>query len=128
MLYRIYRAAFARVFVLSENMRRLILRALCAWIALISPVAMAAGDLADMLDSVSSGAESGTKSVLVIAQFAGVCGVIGSIFALKAMKNNPQIRPWMVGLTFFGSLVLIAVPEIIKRGQTQMNMTPVSVG
>ncbi|MNJ72724.1 hypothetical protein D3C77_694220 [compost metagenome] len=60
--------------------------------------------------------------------FVGVIGVIGSIIALKSMKNNPQVKPWMVGLGFVGSLLLIAVPEMIKRGQTQMNMTPVSVG
>lgn len=128
MLNRLYRATFARILMLSENLRRLTLRALCAWVAFISPMAMADGDLADMLNSVSTGATSGTKSVLNIAMFAGVVGVIGSIFALKAMKNNPQIKPWMVGVGFVGSLVLIAVPEIIKRGQTQMNMTPVSVG
>lgn len=128
MLTRVYRAAFARFIMLSENMRRLTLRALSAWIIFISPMAMADGDIADMLNAVSDGASSGTKSVLNIAMFAGVCGVIGSIFALKSMKNNPQIKPWMVGVGFVGSLALIAVPEMIKRGQTQMNMTPVSVG
>lgn len=128
MLNRLYRAAYARFLVLSEDLRRLTLRGLCAWLAFISPMAMADGDVADMLDAVSAGATSGTKSVLNIAVFAGVVGVVGSAFALKSMKNNPQIKPWMVALGFVGSLFLIAIPEIIKRGQTQMNMTPVSVG
>ncbi|WP_276740403.1 MULTISPECIES: DUF6750 family protein [Pantoea] len=128
MITRIYCAACARVLQLSETLRALTLRALCAWMAFISPVAFADGDVADMFNALSNGATSGTKSALNIAMFAGVCGVIGSIFALKSMKNNPQIKPWMILLAFAGSLLLIGVPEIIKRGQTQMNMTPVSVG
>ncbi|MHA6678684.1 DUF6750 family protein [Enterobacter cloacae] len=128
MITRLYRAAFARALLLSETLRRQTLRGLMAWLAFISPMAMADGDLADMANAVSVGASSGTKSALNIATFIGVVGVIGSIIALKSMKNNPQVKPWMVGLGFVGSLLLIAVPEMIKRGQTQMNMTPVSVG
>lgn len=128
MFTRLYRAALARALMLSEDLRKLTLRALCAWLAFISPMAMADGDIADILNSVATGADSGTKSILTIAQFAGVAGVIGSVFALKSMKNNPQVKPWMVLLGFVGSLVLIAIPQIIKRGQVQMNMTPVSVG
>jgi len=114
--------------MLSETLRRMTLRALCAWLAFISPMAMADGDLAGMLNSISEGATSGTKSVQNIAIFAGVCGVIGSLFALKSMKNNPQIRPWMIAVGFLVSFLLIVIPELIKRGQTQMGMTPVSVG
>lgn len=128
MMTRLYCAVYARALMLSEALRRLTLRALCAWLALISPMAMADGDFADILNNVSQGATSGTKSALNIALFAGVCGVIGSLFALKSMKNNPQVRPWMVGLGFVVSILLIVVPELIRRGQTQMGMTPVSVG
>jgi len=128
MLIRLYRAAFARALMLSDSLRRITLRGLCAYAALISPLAMADGDLASMANSISEGATSGTKSVLNIAQFVGVVGIIGSLVALKSMKSNPQVRPWHVGLGFVVSLLLIAIPEIIKRGQTQMGMTPVSVG
>lgn len=128
MLTRFYRVAFARALILSDSLRRLTLRGICAFAALISPMAMAGSDLADMVNSVSEGATSGTKSVLNIAQFVGVVGVIGSLIALKSMKNNPQVRPVHVFLGFMVSLLLIAIPEIIKRGQTQMGMTAVSVG
>lgn len=128
MITRLYCAAYARALMLSETLRRMTLRALCAWLAFISPMAMADGDLAGMLNSISEGATSGTKSVQNIAIFAGVCGVIGSLFALKSMKNNPQIRPWMIAVGFLVSFLLIVIPELIKRGQTQMGMTPVSVG
>ncbi|HBH6890080.1 TPA: conjugal transfer protein [Serratia marcescens] len=128
MMTRLYCAVYALALTVSETLRRLTLRALTAWLALISPMAMADGDIADMFNSVSQGATSGTKSVLNIALFAGVCGVIGSIFAAKSMKNNPQIKLWMVLSGFVLSILLIVIPELIRRGQTQVGMTPVSVG
>lgn len=128
MITRLYCAAYARALMLSETLRRMTLRALCAWLAFISPMAMADGDLAGMLSSVSEGATSGTKSVQNIATFVGVCGVVGSLLALKSMKNNPQVRPWMVFVGFLVSFLLLVIPELIRRGQTQMGMTPVSVG
>ncbi|MBU9819662.1 conjugal transfer protein [Rahnella sp. BCC 1045] len=128
MLTRLHRAAFARALMLSETLRRHTLRGLCAYAALISPVAMADGDIADILNNVANGAKSGTTSTLTIAEFMGVIGIVGSLVALKSMKSNPQIKPWHVGLTFVVSLLLIVIPELIKRGQTQLGMTPVSIG
>lgn len=128
MMTRLYCAVYALALTVSETLRRLTLRALCAWLAFISPMAMADGDIADMFNSVSTGATSGTKSVLNIAVFAGVMGVVGSLFAAKGMKNNPQIKLWMVLSGFVLSILLIVVPELIRRGQTQVGMTPVSVG
>ncbi|WP_168403357.1 DUF6750 family protein [Erwinia amylovora] len=128
MFTRFYCAAYARALTLSETLSRCTLRALCAWFAFISPVALADADIADLLNNVSNGATSGTKSVLNIALFLGVCGVLGSLFALKSMRNNPQIKPWMIAVGFLVSILLIVIPELIKRGQTQMGMTPVSIG
>jgi len=128
MLTRFYSAAFTRALMLSDSLRRLTLRGLCAYAVLISPLAKADGDVADMLKNVAEGAKSGQTSILTIAQFAGVVGVIGSLVALKSMKSNPQVKPWHVGLAATVSLLLIVIPEIIRRGQTQMGMTPVSVG
>lgn len=128
MMNRLTSAVFSRALMLSETLRRAYLRVLFAWIAFISPGAMAAGDIADSFESLANGASSGTKSVLTVSQFMGVCAVVGSVLALKSMKNNPQTKPWMVGVAFCTGLVLIVIPELIKRGQTQMGMTPVSVG
>ncbi len=128
MINRLFSAVYARGLMLSENLRRHAFRGLSAWLAFISPMAMADGDLADIANSISEGATSGTKSALNIATFIGVIGIIGTITALKSMKNNPQVKPWMIALGFMGSLLLIAVPQIISRGQKQMGMTPVSVG
>jgi len=128
MMTRLYCALYARALMLSVALRRRMLRVLSAWLAFISPMAMADGDIADILNRFAEGSRSGTTSVLVMVQLAGVCGVIGSVFAAKGMKNNPQIKLWMVALGLVTSLLLLGIPELIKRGQTQMGMTPVSVG
>lgn len=94
--------------------------------AFIAPLARADGNVADMLNRLAEGAKTGTGSTLTIAQFIGVFGIVGSLVALKSMKVNPQIRPWHVGLEFVVSLLLMAIPELIKRGQVQMGLTPVS--
>lgn len=127
MLTRLYRAAFARTLMLSETLRQLTLRAVYAWAALISPVAMADGDLADMGKSVAEGAKSAQTSAITIIQFLGFLSVAGGLLSIKAMKNNPQIKPWMIVLAIGGGLLALGIPEIIKRGMTQAGLTPVTV-
>lgn len=65
--------------MLSETLRRMTLRALCAWLALISPVAMADGDLADMGKNVSEGAKSLQTSGIVIIQVIGFFSFAGGL-------------------------------------------------
>ncbi|WP_210454600.1 DUF6750 family protein [Pantoea ananatis] len=127
MLTRLYRAAFVRALMLSETLRRLTLRGVCAWMALISPVALADGDLADMAKAGAEGAKSVQSSGVTIIQVAGFFAVAGGILSIKAMKNNPQIRPWMIALAIIGGLLAIGITEIIKRGMTQFNLAPVTV-
>lgn len=127
MLTRLYRAAFVRALMLSESLRQLTLRSVYAWAALISPVAMADGDLADMAKSGAEGAKSIQTSGITIIQVLGFFSVAGGLLSIKAMKNNPQIRPWMIALAIGGGLLAIGITEIIKRGMTQVGLTPVSV-
>ncbi|AVV39997.1 DUF6750 family protein [Pantoea vagans] len=127
MLTRLYRAAFTRALMLSESLRQLALRGVYAWAALISPVAMADGDLADMAKSGAEGAKSIQTSGITIIQVVGFFAVAGGLLSIKAMKNNPQIKPWMIVLAIGGGLLAIGITEIIKRGMTQMGLTPVSV-
>lgn len=127
MLTRLYRAAFVRALMLSESLRQLTLRGVYAWAALISPVAMADGDLADMAKSGAEGAKSIQTSGITIIQVLGFFSVAGGLLSIKAMKNNPQIRPWMIALAIGGGLLAIGITEIIKRGMTQVGLTPVSV-
>ncbi|MFV9671403.1 DUF6750 family protein [Pantoea sp. KXB25] len=127
MLTRLYRAAFVRALMLSESLRQLTLRGVYAWAALISPVAMADGDLADIAKSGAEGAKSIQTSGITIIQVLGFFSVAGGLLSIKAMKNNPQIRPWMIALAIGGGLLAIGITEIIKRGMTQVGLTPVSV-
>lgn len=128
MLTRLYRAAFARALMLSETLRHLTLRGVCAWAALISPSAMADGDLADMFKSGADGAKSMQTSGITIIQVIGFFSFAGGILSIKAMKNNPQIKPWMVAIAIIGGMLAIGIPEIIKRGMTQIGLAPVTVG
>lgn len=127
MLTRLYCAAYLRALVLSETLRRLTLRGVCACMALISPVVMADGDLGDMAKGGAEGAKAFQTSGITITQFLGFCAVVGGILSIKAMKNNPQIRPWMIALAIIGGLLAIGITEIIKRGMVQLNLAPVTV-
>lgn len=127
MLTRIYYAAIARALILSETLRQLTLRGVCAWAALISPVAMADGDLADMAKAGAEGAKSLQTSGITIIQVLGFFAFAGGLLSIKSMKNNPQIKPWMIALSVCGGLLAIGIPEIIKRGMNQIGLTPVSI-
>jgi len=127
MLTRLYRAAFVRALMLSESLRQLALRGIYAWAALISPVAMADGDLADIGKNLAEGAKSGQTSGITIIQVIGFFAFAGGLLSIKAMKNNPQIKPWMIVLAIGGGALAMGITEIIKRSMTQMGMTPVSV-
>lgn len=95
---------------------------------LLPTVAFADGDFADMAGRFADGAKSGTKSALIIAQLIGALFVIGALISMKAKKDNPQIKGWhiIVGLLVGGALCV--VPEIIKRSQAQVGLTPVNIG
>lgn len=127
MLTRLYRAALVRALMLSETARRIALRGVYAWAALISPVALADGDFADMAKSGAEGAKAIQTSGITIIQVIGFFAVAGGLLSIKAMKNNPQIKPWMIVLAIGGGLLAIGITEIIKRGMTQIGLTPVSV-
>lgn len=97
-------------------------------IAVLPVTALADGDIADMGVRAAEGAKSGIKSALVIAQLAGAVFVIGGLIAAKNKKDNPQIKvSHIIGSILFG-VCLIVVPEIIKRAQTQVGLSPVNVG
>lgn len=95
----------------------------------VLPLAASAnGDLADMADRAAEGAKAGIKSVLTIAQFVGVIFVVGGLIAAKTKKDNPHVKTWHIIASILFGICLIVVPEIIKRAQTQVGLSPVSVG
>lgn len=118
-----------RATIIKDNIRGVLTKGI-ATLAASSPVfALAAGDdLAGMGSSVADGTDSLKKDALRVAQFFGVLFVIGALIAAKAKKDNPQIKvSHIVGALAIG-VCLLAVPEMIKRSQNQLGLTPVSVG
>ncbi|MGP1056725.1 DUF6750 family protein [Serratia sp. CY68341] len=117
-----------RVYFLKVWLRQRFIAFLSAAAAALPVAAFADGDIADMADRAAEGAKSGLKSALIIAQFIGGIFVIGGLIAAKNKKENPQIKvSYIIGSILFG-VCLIVVPEIIKRAQTQVGLTPVNVG
>lgn len=118
-----------RVYQVKDAVRQKMIKGLVGMTAVIPCAAFAAGDdIAGMLDSAAEGSTSGTKSALKIAQFVGVLFVIGGLIMAKTKKDNPQVKTsHIIGSILFG-VCLVVVPEIIKRSQAQVGLTPVSVG
>lgn len=121
--------AAVRVTIFKEMMRRRVIKGMVA-VAAVNPVlAFAAGeDIASMGDSAAEGAKSLQKSALTVAQFIGVIAVVGGVVAAWNKKDNPHIKTGhIVGAILFG-VCLVVIPQIIKRGQAQIGLTPVDVG
>lgn len=80
-----------------------------------------------MLDTVADGAEGSTGSLLKLAKFGGVGCVIVGIVLWMAKKKNPQIS-WGAILTAMGvGFILIAIEQFIKKGQSTIQLNPVSI-
>ncbi len=121
--------AAVRVSVFKDTMRQRVVKGLMT-AALASPAmaAYAGDDLAGMGESVAEGATSLQKNVLVVAQFLGVVTVIAALLMAKSKKNNPQVTAGAIVGTALVGVCLIAIPEIIKRGQSQVGLAPVDIG
>lgn len=81
-----------------------------------------------MANRLADGATTGIRSALKIAQFIGVLFVIGGLIAAKTKKDNPHVKTWHILASILFGVCLIVVPEIIKRAQTQVGLSPVSIG
>lgn len=96
--------------------------------ALASQPAHAAGD--DLSGMVNSGLGFFTDIKQPLLDAAPVIGIIFIILALLMMrwkKNNPQIKPWEIAVMFGIGLFLLALSQIVSRGQKQMGLNPVGI-
>jgi len=117
------------VTMLKQQVQQRGIKAFAALVASSPIAAFADGDdLAGMITSAATGSDTGTKGVLKIAQFAGVVFVVGGLIAAKNKKDNPQIKVSHIAGSILFGVCLVVVPEIIKRSQAQVGLTPVSVG
>ncbi|MBW5416260.1 DUF6750 family protein [Pseudomonas sp. MAG002Y] len=120
--------AAVRLSIFKDALRKRVMKGLMAAVAASPVMAFAADDIAGMADSGATGAESMQKSALTIAQFIGVIFVIGGLIAAKQKKDNPQIKTSHVVMAILFGVCLVVVPEIIKRSQAQVGLSPVDVG
>lgn len=118
-----------RATLFKHTVRSRFLKGLTA-IAAASPVLAHAdgADVAAMITSAATGGVTITKGALQLAQLAGVLFVIGGLIAAKNRKDNPQIKVSHIAGSIIFGVCLIAVPEIIKRSQSQVGLTPINVG
>ncbi|EOC0701865.1 DUF6750 family protein [Salmonella enterica subsp. enterica serovar Kokomlemle] len=94
--------------------------------ALTSQPVHAAGD--DLSAMVKSGLGFFTDIKQPLLDAAPVIGIIFIILALLMMrwkKNNPNIKPWEIAVMFGIGLFLLALSQIVSRGQKQMGLNPV---
>lgn len=121
-------SACVRATLLKEKLTSRLAKGLTVMAAASPITALAGTDIAGMANAAAVGSKSGLKSALTIAQFVGVVFVIGGLVAAKTKKDNPQVKvSHIVGAIAFG-VMLIAVPELIKRSQAQIGLAPITVG
>jgi len=122
-------SVFVRATLFKDTVRSRFIKGLTA-IAAASPVlAHAEGsDVAAMITSAATGGVTVTKGALQLAQLVGVLFVIGGLIAAKNRKDNPQIKVSHIAGSIIFGVCLAAVPEIIKRSQSQVGLTPINVG
>jgi hypothetical protein len=120
--------AAVRLSVFKDGLRKRVMKGLMGTMAASPVLAFAADDIAGMGDAAATGATSMQKSALTIAQFAGVVFVIGGLVAAKNKKDNPQIKTGAIIAAILFGVCLVVVPEIIKRSQAQVGLSPVDVG
>ncbi|EJD6546520.1 DUF6750 family protein [Klebsiella pneumoniae] len=113
---------------LRHSMKRKFATGMASLVALTPLSALADGSLTDMVDEGATGMSDVEKDALVFAEGLGVLIVIGSIIAMKNKSKNPHITTggiitgWVVGI------FLIGLGEIVRRSQSQVGMTEVTVG
>lgn len=119
--------ASVRVWLAIASLRARFVAVLVGVFSFMALPAHADDDLFGMFDAVADGAEKSTGSWIKLAKFGGVgCVVVGVVLWL-AKKKNPQIS-WTAILTFIGvGCILIAIEQFIKKGQSTIQLSPVSI-
>ena len=113
---------------LRHSMKRKFTAGMASLVALTPLSALADGSLTDMVDEGATGMSDVEKDALVFAEGLGVLIDFASIIAMKNKAKSPHITTggiitgWVVGI------FLIGLAEIVRRSQSQVGMTEVTVG
>lgn len=115
-------------FVMQWARRQLGKVALAATVGLLTPLAQADDDVAGMINKVTDGADSTRPGLLKAFIVVGIVLVAGGVIGLARSKKDPQIKASHCWLAIAFGAILIALDQLIKKSQTQMDMSAVDVG
>ncbi|WP_049034281.1 DUF6750 family protein [Klebsiella aerogenes] len=95
--------------------------------AFLAPMAQADDDIAGMIKKVLDGIKSVGPSLLDASKVIGLVMVMVGLGLWFGKKNNPHIKGWHVVLCIVVGGLLIAVDQLTKKTETQMDLNPVDV-
>ncbi|EFO5308545.1 hypothetical protein HMH36_004317 [Salmonella enterica] len=90
------------------------------------PAHAAGGDVADIVRNVLGFFTDIKQPLLDAAPVIGIGLIILALLMMKWKKNNPQIKPWEIAVTFIVGLALLALNQIASSGQKQLGLSPTS--
>jgi glucose uptake protein GlcU len=121
-------SACVRATLFKDTVTKHVIKGIAVVAAATPVLAHADNDIADMITNAATGAKTVSKGSLEIAQMLGVLAFIGGLIAMKSRKDNPQIKISHIAGALVVGACLVAVPELMKRSQSQIGLAPISVG
>lgn len=96
--------------------------------ALACQPAYAGGDdLAGIITSLLGFFTDIKQPMLNAAPVIGIAFIILALLMMRWKKKNPNIKPWEIAVLFAIGLFLLALSQIVSRGQKQMGLSPVGI-
>ena len=113
---------------LRHSMKRKFTAGMASLVALTPLSALADGTLTDMVDEGASGMSDVEKDALVFAEGVGVLIGFATIIAMKNKEKSPHITTKGIIIGWVVGIFLIGLGEIVRRSQSQVGLTEVTVG
>lgn len=117
-----------RIWLLSQSVRKRLIQGLVLVLtAFLTPLAQADDDIAGMIKKITDGVKSLGPGILDAAKVVGMVMVITGLGLWFAKKNNPHIKGWHVIVCIAVGGLLIAVDQLTKKAEAQMDLNPVDI-
>ncbi|EPM5457632.1 DUF6750 family protein [Salmonella enterica] len=117
-----------RVWLLTQALRQRLVQSLVLVLtAFLAPMAQADDDIAGMINKLTDGIKSIEPGLLDAAKVAGLLMVMVGLGLWFGKKSNPHIKGWHVALCIVVGGLLIAVDQLTKKTESQMDLNPVDV-
>lgn len=117
-----------RIWLLTQALRQRLVQGLVLVLtAFLAPMAEAGEDIASSVNKVTDGIKSVEPGLLDAAKVLGLVMVMIGLGLWFGKKNNPHIKGWHVVLCIVVGGLLIAVDQLTKKAEVQMDLNPVDV-